>query len=129
VPRYNLRNSLRDENVSGKLDPSDKERLEKEVEETIRWLDDNQLADVSCITGLMQASEEGRRFWSGSVMSDWSNKQRIDSGNKGGGGYSRVSKHKQLVVGNENLISCHSVCTGLKSRKVFCFIVGGWIDC
>ena len=45
--RYNLRNSLRDPNVGGKLDPSDKERLEKEVDEAIQWLDNNQLADVS----------------------------------------------------------------------------------
>jgi hypothetical protein len=69
--------------VSGKLDPSDKERLEKEVEETIRWLDGNQLADVSCITGRKQAWQEGGRFGSGSVMSDWSNERRVDNENEG----------------------------------------------
>jgi hypothetical protein len=66
APRYNLRNSLRDENVSGKMDPSDKERLEKEVEETIRWLDDNQLADVSCVTGRIKARR--RRVETRSVL-------------------------------------------------------------
>ncbi|GAQ85122.1 heat shock protein [Klebsormidium nitens] len=43
---YNLRNSLRDPNVGGKLDPADKERLEKEIEDAIQWLDNNQLADT-----------------------------------------------------------------------------------
>lgn len=31
--------------VAGKLDPSDKEKIEKEVEGTISWLDQNQLAE------------------------------------------------------------------------------------
>ena len=32
--------------VSSKLDPADKEKLEKEIEDAIKWLDDNQLAEV-----------------------------------------------------------------------------------
>ena len=32
--------------VASKLDPADKEKITKEVEETISWLDSNQLAEV-----------------------------------------------------------------------------------
>ncbi|KAK4350171.1 hypothetical protein RND71_029484 [Anisodus tanguticus] len=42
---YNM-NTVRDEKFSGKLDPSDKEKIEKAVDETIDWLDWNQLAEV-----------------------------------------------------------------------------------
>ncbi|KAJ8553561.1 hypothetical protein K7X08_024239 [Anisodus acutangulus] len=37
---------VRDEKFSGKLDPSDKQKIEKAVDETIDWLDGNQLAEV-----------------------------------------------------------------------------------
>lgn len=43
---YNMRNTVRDEKFAGKLDPTDKEKIEKAVEETISWLDGNQLAEV-----------------------------------------------------------------------------------
>lgn len=43
---YNMRNTVRDEKFSGKLDPSDKQKIEKAVDETIEWLDGNQLAEV-----------------------------------------------------------------------------------
>ncbi|KAL3824651.1 hypothetical protein ACJIZ3_020680 [Penstemon smallii] len=43
---YNMRNTVRDEKLATKLDPSDKGRIEKAVEETIEWLDKNQLAEV-----------------------------------------------------------------------------------
>ncbi|KAL7257536.1 hypothetical protein ACSBR1_003776 [Camellia fascicularis] len=43
---YNMRNTVRDEKVGGKLDPADKEKIEKAVEEMIEWLDRNQLAEV-----------------------------------------------------------------------------------
>ncbi|KAJ6341180.1 hypothetical protein OIU78_009369 [Salix suchowensis] len=43
---YNMRNTVRDEKVGGKLDPADKQKIEKEIEETIDWLDRNQLAEV-----------------------------------------------------------------------------------
>ncbi|KAK9902653.1 hypothetical protein WJX75_001465 [Coccomyxa subellipsoidea] len=42
---YQLRNSIRDEKVASKLSPEDKEKIEKAVEETIQWLDSNQLAE------------------------------------------------------------------------------------
>jgi len=43
---YSMRNTIRDEKVAPKLDPADKEKIEKAVEEAISWLDKNQLADV-----------------------------------------------------------------------------------
>jgi heat shock protein 1/8 len=43
---YNMRNTVRDDKVASKLDGADKEKLEKAVDETISWLDANQLAEV-----------------------------------------------------------------------------------
>ncbi|KAI9595467.1 70 kDa heat shock protein 3 [Syncephalis fuscata] len=42
---YNLRNSMQDEKVGGKLDAADKQKLTKVIDEAINWLDDNQEAD------------------------------------------------------------------------------------
>ena len=36
---FNIRNTLNDENVGGKLDPADKETIQKKVDEVIAWLD------------------------------------------------------------------------------------------
>ncbi|KAL0428079.1 UNVERIFIED_CONTAM: Heat shock protein [Sesamum latifolium] len=41
-----VKDAERDEKFAAKLDPSDKEKIEKAVEETIEWLDRNQLAEV-----------------------------------------------------------------------------------
>merc|ERR1712169_173081 len=38
---FNIRNTLNDENVGGKLDPADKEAIQKKVDEVIAWLDSN----------------------------------------------------------------------------------------
>jgi len=43
---YNMRNSINDEKVGGKLDADDKKKIEEEVEKTIHWLEANQLAEV-----------------------------------------------------------------------------------
>ncbi|GFP99871.1 heat shock 70 kDa protein [Phtheirospermum japonicum] len=43
---YNMRNTVRDDKFAGKLEPGDKERIEKAVEEAIGWLEGNQLAEV-----------------------------------------------------------------------------------
>ncbi|KAL6532772.1 70-kilodalton heat shock protein [Orobanche gracilis] len=43
---YNMRNTVRDEKFMSKLGSGDKERVEKAVEETIGWLEGNQLAEV-----------------------------------------------------------------------------------
>ena len=42
---YNLRNSLNDEAVGGKLPAADKEKLTKATDEAISWLDHNQEAN------------------------------------------------------------------------------------
>eukprot|EP00245_Coleochaete_scutata_P002681 TRINITY_DN1364_c0_g1_i2.p1 TRINITY_DN1364_c0_g1~~TRINITY_DN1364_c0_g1_i2.p1 ORF type:complete len:651 (-),score=192.10 TRINITY_DN1364_c0_g1_i2:427-2379(-) len=43
---YNMRNTLSDVNVGGKLDAADKKKMEKAVQDTIQWLDSNGLAEV-----------------------------------------------------------------------------------
>ena len=43
---YNMRNTVKDDAVASKLDGGDKATLEKTVEDAIKWLDDNQLAEV-----------------------------------------------------------------------------------
>jgi len=43
---YNMRNTIKDDKVGGKLDPDDKQKMESEVEKAIEWLDSNQLAET-----------------------------------------------------------------------------------
>eukprot|EP00245_Coleochaete_scutata_P002680 TRINITY_DN1364_c0_g1_i1.p1 TRINITY_DN1364_c0_g1~~TRINITY_DN1364_c0_g1_i1.p1 ORF type:complete len:653 (-),score=188.83 TRINITY_DN1364_c0_g1_i1:350-2308(-) len=43
---YNMRNTLSDPNVGGKLDAADKKKMESAVQDTIQWLDANGLAEV-----------------------------------------------------------------------------------
>ncbi|KAI3989303.1 hypothetical protein MKX01_004852 [Papaver californicum] len=43
---YNMRNTVKDEKFAGKLESSDKQKIEEAVEETIKWVDGNQLAEV-----------------------------------------------------------------------------------
>ena len=43
---YNLRNTIRDEKIAGQLSSGDKQKIETAVNETISWLDNNQLAEV-----------------------------------------------------------------------------------
>lgn len=43
---YNMRNTIKDDKFAGKLDPADKQKIEKAIDETIEWLDGNQLAEV-----------------------------------------------------------------------------------
>ncbi|KAK8510020.1 hypothetical protein V6N12_035346 [Hibiscus sabdariffa] len=43
---YNMRNTVKDDKFAGKLDPADKQKIEKAIDETIGWLDANQLAEV-----------------------------------------------------------------------------------
>jgi len=42
---YSLRNTLKDDKVSSKLEGEDKEKLEKAIDEAIKWLDHNQTAE------------------------------------------------------------------------------------
>ncbi|KAK4267668.1 hypothetical protein QN277_024420 [Acacia crassicarpa] len=43
---YSMRNTIKDDKVGGKLDPSDKAKIEKAIDETMEWLERNQLAEV-----------------------------------------------------------------------------------
>ena len=41
-----MRNTIKDEKVASKLPKEDVEKIEKEVDEAISWLDTNQLAEI-----------------------------------------------------------------------------------
>ncbi|XP_020202906.1 heat shock 70 kDa protein [Cajanus cajan] len=43
---YSMRNTVKDEKFAGKLSPGDKQKIEKAIDETIEWLERNQLAEV-----------------------------------------------------------------------------------
>ncbi|KAJ7955660.1 Heat shock 70 kDa protein [Quillaja saponaria] len=43
---YNMRNTVRDGKIGAKLGSDDKQKIEKAVDETIEWLERNQLAEV-----------------------------------------------------------------------------------
>jgi heat shock 70kDa protein 1/2/6/8 len=43
---YNMRNTIKDEKIGEKLGAADKKKIEDAVEEAIKWLDSNQLAEV-----------------------------------------------------------------------------------
>ncbi|KAK7388394.1 hypothetical protein VNO78_23210 [Psophocarpus tetragonolobus] len=43
---YNMRNTIKDEKIGGKLSPEEKNKIEKAVEDAIQWLEGNQLAEV-----------------------------------------------------------------------------------
>ncbi|XP_027368059.1 heat shock cognate 70 kDa protein-like isoform X3 [Abrus precatorius] len=43
---YNMRNTVKDEKIGGKLDPADKKKIEDAIEQAIQWLDSNQLGEA-----------------------------------------------------------------------------------
>ena len=43
---YNMRNTIREEKVAAQLSSSDKESIEKALNETIEWIEANQMAEV-----------------------------------------------------------------------------------
>eukprot|EP01018_Ginkgo_biloba_P027801 Gb_14198 [translate_table: standard] len=43
---YNMRNTVKDDKIGDKLDPGEKKKIEESVEETIQWLEQNQLAEI-----------------------------------------------------------------------------------
>ncbi|CAA7398128.1 unnamed protein product [Spirodela intermedia] len=43
---YNMRNTIRDEQIASKLTPGEKKKIEDAVDGAIRWLDGNQLAEA-----------------------------------------------------------------------------------
>ncbi|KAI3446725.1 hypothetical protein Pfo_003390 [Paulownia fortunei] len=75
---YNMRNTVRDEKFASKLDPSDKEKIEKAVEETIEWLDRNQLAEVEELEDKLKELE--------SICNPIISKMYQGGGGGGGGG-------------------------------------------
>ncbi|GAQ88457.1 heat shock protein 70 family protein [Klebsormidium nitens] len=43
---YNMRNTIKDDKIAGKIDAADKEKIETAVDGVIEWLDHNQLAEA-----------------------------------------------------------------------------------
>uniref|UniRef100_A0A453ID50 Heat shock protein 70 n=1 Tax=Aegilops tauschii subsp. strangulata TaxID=200361 RepID=A0A453ID50_AEGTS len=43
---YNMRNTVRDEKIASKLPADDKKKIEDSIEDAIKWLDGNQLAEA-----------------------------------------------------------------------------------
>merc|ERR1712193_204473 len=43
---YNMKNTINDDKVKDKIDEADKKKIEDAIEETINWLDNNQLAEI-----------------------------------------------------------------------------------
>lgn len=43
---YNMRNTAKDEKLAGKLNPAEKAKIEKAIDEAMEWLERNQLAEV-----------------------------------------------------------------------------------
>jgi heat shock protein 1/8 len=43
---YSMRTTVKDEKIGGKLNPADKQKIEKAIDEAVEWLDRNQLAEV-----------------------------------------------------------------------------------
>jgi L1 cell adhesion molecule like protein len=43
---YNMRNTVKDEKIASKLEPAEKKKIEDVIEESIQWLDNNQLAEA-----------------------------------------------------------------------------------
>merc|ERR1711991_643797 len=55
---FQVRNSIRDEKLKDKIPEEDKEKLEKAIEETITWLDANQLAEKEEFADKQKSLEE-----------------------------------------------------------------------
>ncbi|XP_028763336.1 heat shock 70 kDa protein-like [Neltuma alba] len=54
---YNMRNTIKDEKFAGKLDPADKQKIEKAIDENIDWLAGNQSAEVDEFEDKLQQLE------------------------------------------------------------------------
>lgn len=55
---YNMRNTMRDEKIRAKLPESERQKIEKAVEDAIKWLDMNQLAEVDELQDKLKELEE-----------------------------------------------------------------------
>ena len=47
---FNMKSTLDDEKLKDKISESDRETITKKCDEIIKWLDANQLAEVSCFS-------------------------------------------------------------------------------
>ncbi|KAA8492910.1 Heat shock cognate 70 kDa protein [Porphyridium purpureum] len=54
---YNVRNTIQDEKIAGKLDADDKKAIEDKVEECLKWLEDNSEASTEEYTSMQKALE------------------------------------------------------------------------
>ncbi|KAH7855250.1 hypothetical protein Vadar_022902 [Vaccinium darrowii] len=75
---YNMRNTIKDEKIASKLDPADKQRIEKAVEAALEWLEKNQLAEVDELEEKLKELE--------SICSPIISKMYQGSGGRGAGG-------------------------------------------
>ncbi|KAK6942324.1 Heat shock protein 70 family [Dillenia turbinata] len=75
---YNMRNTIRGEKFATKMSPAEKEKIAKAVEETLEWLERNQLAEVDELEEKLRELE--------SVCNPIIAKMYQDGGG-GGGGY------------------------------------------
>ncbi|XP_010929169.1 heat shock 70 kDa protein [Elaeis guineensis] len=55
---YNMRNTVRDDKIKAKLSEGDRQKIETAVEETITWLEGNQLAEVDELEHKLKELEE-----------------------------------------------------------------------
>ncbi|KAG1364388.1 heat shock 70 kDa protein [Cocos nucifera] len=55
---YNMRNTVRDDKIKSKLSEGDRQKIETAVEETITWLEGNQLAEVDELEHKLKELEE-----------------------------------------------------------------------
>ncbi|KAI9081320.1 hypothetical protein K1719_036741 [Acacia pycnantha] len=62
---YDIRNTIKDEKFAGKLDPADKQKIEKAIDETIEWLDGSQLAEEGVCGGASMRNGGYRKSSSG----------------------------------------------------------------
>ncbi|KAI9187322.1 hypothetical protein LWI28_026784 [Acer negundo] len=88
---YNMRNTVRDEKFAAKLNPDDKEKIEKAVSETIEWLDGNQLAEVDELEDKLKELEGIcnpiiSKMYQGGVDGDVPMGGNMPAGGGGGGG-------------------------------------------
>ncbi|CAD6203108.1 unnamed protein product [Miscanthus lutarioriparius] len=84
---YNMRNTVRDEKIASKLPAEDKKKIEDTVEDAIKWLDGNQLAEAEEFEDKMKELENVcnpiiSKMYQGAAGMD----EDVPSGGAGSGG-------------------------------------------
>ncbi|XXG82396.1 hypothetical protein AAC387_Pa10g0355 [Persea americana] len=54
---YSMRNTIKDEKISAKLDTADKKKIEEAIKQAIQWLNSNQLAEADEFEDKMKEHE------------------------------------------------------------------------